>query len=288
MYSVVIPLYNKEKSIFSTVQSVLNQSYKNFELIIVNDGSTDNSLNIVKNLNDERIKIIDKPNGGVSSARNAGIINAHNEYIAFLDGDDIWFPNHLEVINSLISNFNDNDIVGYTTKFIKSKNKNISVIKQDASQYIIKNYVKEVTKRRGIISSSNFVIKRSKIIENILYDESLSYGEDIEFWYRTFKNASLVASNIITTIYNLGAENRSVVKIHPLEKNFHIFKYSNATKEHRQYFDKLVSILILGYSIQKAYKIAFKVLWMYKARIFFILSYYLKLIFMKIIKTFMN
>lgn len=288
MFSIVIPLYNKEKSIFSTVQSVLNQNFKNFELIIVNDGSTDNSLNIVKDFNDERIKIIEKPNGGVSSARNAGIINAHNEYIAFLDADDIWFPNHLEVINSLISNFNDPDIVGYTTKFIKSKNKNILEIKQDARQYIIKNYIKEATKRSRIISSSNFAIKRSKIIEKTLFDESLSYGEDVEFWYRTFKNASLVASNIITTIYHLGAENRSVEKIHPLENKFHIFKYSIATKEDRQYFDKLVSVLILDYSTQKAYKIAFKVLWMYKARTFFILSYYLNLIFMKIIKTFMN
>ena len=79
MISVVIPLYNKEKSITDTIRSVLDQTYKDFELIIVNDGSTDNSLNFVSLINDSRIVIIDKTNGGVSSARNKGIMSAKYE-----------------------------------------------------------------------------------------------------------------------------------------------------------------------------------------------------------------
>src|SRR5687767_2996559 len=98
MITVIIPLYNKEKSILDTVYSVLNQTYKDFELLIINDGSKDNSLKVVQSISDPRVVIIDKPNGGVSSARNAGILNAKNEYLAFLDGDDIWHPEHLKIL----------------------------------------------------------------------------------------------------------------------------------------------------------------------------------------------
>ena len=96
MISVIIPLYNKEKSITDTVNSVLNQTFKDFELIIVNDGSKDNSLSVVNQFTDKRVKIIDKPNGGVSTARNAGMKRAEGEYIALLDSDDEWLPHKLE------------------------------------------------------------------------------------------------------------------------------------------------------------------------------------------------
>lgn len=89
-FSIVIPLYNKEKSITTTINSVLNQTCGDFELIIVNDGSTDTSLEIVQSIKDERIRIINQKNGGVSSARNQGIIEAKFDWIAFLDADDLW------------------------------------------------------------------------------------------------------------------------------------------------------------------------------------------------------
>jgi len=90
MFSVVIPLYNKERSVKNTIESVLNQTFQDFEVIVVNDGSTDNSLEVVKSFNDERIRIINQKNSGVSSARNRGIKEAKYEWIAFLDADDLW------------------------------------------------------------------------------------------------------------------------------------------------------------------------------------------------------
>ena len=78
-FSVIIPLYNKEVSIASTIQSVLNQTYDDFELIVVNDGSTDKSREVIADIADSRIRIIDKENGGVSGARNRGIREANNE-----------------------------------------------------------------------------------------------------------------------------------------------------------------------------------------------------------------
>ncbi|QYS89019.1 glycosyltransferase family 2 protein [Flavobacterium davisii] len=89
-FSVIIPLYNKENYIYNTLTSVIDQSYSNFEIIIVNDGSTDKSLEIIQNINDSRIRIFNQQNKGVSSARNLGIKNAKGTLIAFLDADDLW------------------------------------------------------------------------------------------------------------------------------------------------------------------------------------------------------
>jgi glycosyltransferase involved in cell wall biosynthesis len=102
MFSIVIPLYNKEKYIKRAITSVLDQTIQDFEIIVVNDGSTDNSTNIVKSITDNRIKLINQENQGVSVARNTGIENTKNEYIAFLDADDKWEPYFLEEIRKLI------------------------------------------------------------------------------------------------------------------------------------------------------------------------------------------
>lgn len=102
MISVVIPLYNKEKQIAKTLQTVLNQTYQDFEIVIVNDGSTDGSVDEVKKFLNPRIRLINQKNGGVSAARNRGIEEAKGEYIAFLDADDLWDIDHLEVLYQLI------------------------------------------------------------------------------------------------------------------------------------------------------------------------------------------
>ena len=98
MFSVVIPLYNKEKYISRAIKSVIEQTYKIFELIIIDDGSIDNSVNIVKKHKDSRIRLIEQENSGVSATRNKGIKNAKYNYIAFLDADDEWKPNFLDTI----------------------------------------------------------------------------------------------------------------------------------------------------------------------------------------------
>ena len=104
-FSVIIPIYNKEKDVETTIKSVLNQTYIDYEVILVDDGSTDNSLDIVNAIEDDRIQIFTKQNEGVSKTRNYGITKAKAEYIAFLDADDYWYPNHLENLNFLITTY---------------------------------------------------------------------------------------------------------------------------------------------------------------------------------------
>lgn len=126
LVSIIIPCYNAEKYIAETIQSVINQTYKNWELIVVNDGSTDNSMNIIKEFaaNDSRISFIDKKNTGVSDARNKGIVLAKGEFIAFLDADDVWGESNLELkINNLISH-KDYDYV-FSNMYNADENLNI-------------------------------------------------------------------------------------------------------------------------------------------------------------------
>ena len=104
-FSVIIPLYNKEKYIKNTLKNVLKQTFKNFEIIIINDGSTDNSLKEAQLVSDNRITIYTQKNSGVSDARNFGIKKARGEYIALLDADDIWNTNHLEEHYNSINQF---------------------------------------------------------------------------------------------------------------------------------------------------------------------------------------
>ncbi len=90
--SVVIPAYNSEKTIRATIESVLQQSFKDFELIVIDDGSQDSTYQVVSSFSDSRVRVFSYPNAGVSASRNRGITKANGEFIAFLDADDLWTP----------------------------------------------------------------------------------------------------------------------------------------------------------------------------------------------------
>ncbi|SEQ83527.1 Glycosyltransferase involved in cell wall bisynthesis [Hyunsoonleella jejuensis] len=117
-FSVVIPLYNKGNYIKATLQTIVNQTFNDFEIIIINDGSTDNSREVVTHFSDSRIKLIDQENQGLSRARNAGIKNASGNYIALIDADDFWLPHHLKQLHNLIIDFPNAGLysTGYTLK----------------------------------------------------------------------------------------------------------------------------------------------------------------------------
>lgn len=104
-FSVIIPLFNKEKFIEATLKSVLNQTFIDFEILIINDGSTDNSATIIEEFDDPRIRYFLKENAGVSSARNDGIKKAQSNYITFIDADDYWYPDFLEEMFKILQNY---------------------------------------------------------------------------------------------------------------------------------------------------------------------------------------
>jgi glycosyltransferase involved in cell wall biosynthesis len=113
--SVIIPLYNKEKEIKRCLDSVLSQTFRNFEVIIVDDYSTDGSLAIVRRYSDPRISVIEQDHRGVSYTRNHGVQQSKSDYVAFIDADDEWMPTHLETIIRLIKNYPESGI--FTTTY---------------------------------------------------------------------------------------------------------------------------------------------------------------------------
>ena len=117
MFSVILPVYNGAKFIENAIESVFNQTYGDWEMVIVNDGSKDNTSEILDKYNsDSRIKIIHQENGGVSLARNNGISASSGEYFVFLDADDVWHTNHLEVMKNLIDKYPDAGLYGTFTR----------------------------------------------------------------------------------------------------------------------------------------------------------------------------
>lgn len=140
--SIIIPCYNCEKTTASTIESILNQTYQDFEIIICNDGSTDNSLDVINNyLNDNRIVLINKDNGGVVSSNSFAIRQATGDIIMFIDGDD---KANDDLFETIIKNIEDYDMLGFGFKKINEKNKLIGYKSLNNIQYKNKDEVKDL------------------------------------------------------------------------------------------------------------------------------------------------
>lgn len=177
LVSIIIPCYNAEKYIAETIQSVINQTYKNWELIIVNDGSTDHSLNIIKEFaaNDNRISLIDKPNSGVSDSRNKGLEKAKGEYIAFLDADDVWNSQYLEkqIANLQSNRFN----ISYTAcQLINQNGEKLQKHLRGENNPQLNDFL--LQKGNYITSPSGIVYKRECFNKVNGFDSNLSNNAD--------------------------------------------------------------------------------------------------------------
>ena len=178
LFSIVIPLYNKGKYIADTMASVLSQTYADFEVIVVDDGSTDNGADIVKSIPDERVMYCRKANGGVSSARNYGVARACGSWIYFLDADDIMAPNALEVFSRAIaSSAGKPDIVAGSYYFTPSKGKGQTF--QGKGAGMAKNNYKWLFMHKLYIRAGSCIVRR-ELLQAYPYDESLSRFEDTE------------------------------------------------------------------------------------------------------------
>lgn len=261
MISVVIPLYNKKDSIKSTIESVLSQTLSDFEIVIVDDGSTDGSADVVNRIKDKRIRLICKDNGGVSSARNAGILSSKGDYIAFLDGDDFWDKIYLETLHNLIIDFPDAAIygIGYGWLDNGTKKKSSTGLKDG-----YRGVINDVWNRYpGVWTGSSSCVSKSKLIEIGLFDERMTHGEDIDMWWRLLLLGHGVVDTKNLAWYRLDTENRAMNKLIPLEKHIPYFidKYELPRKENssfRKYFDTEMIYRLYPYLFNGKYKIEAK------------------------------
>jgi glycosyltransferase involved in cell wall biosynthesis len=191
--SVIIPVYAAEKYIADAVQSVLNQSYQHFEILLVDDGTPDASLKICEQFTDPRIKIIRQSNRGASAARNNGIRHAQGEYIAFLDADDTWVPEKLEKHINHLERSPDVGVSFSYCAFVDEAGKSLGLY--NATEYkvitpgaiLCRNPIANpscLVTRREVLEEIKFQQEYNGIIEDCYFDESLRQSEDAECWLR--------------------------------------------------------------------------------------------------------
>lgn len=291
MLSVIIPLYNKELSIKNTLLSVLNQSYQNFEIVIINDGSTDGSVDVVKTVKDKRVRLIHQKNQGVSAARNLGIKEANYEWIAFLDGDDLWEVNHLEEIIRMMNIFPNEKV--YVTSFEYSDKRKMYKHERNNSIFKIENYFKEALKE-DLIWTSIVVVHKECFKEVSGFNINLNRGEDLDLWARLAKKNSVIKSSKVTAVYRVDAENRTNLS-KDLEKcHYYYFDLLNTNGiDELDYYKIFLFHRILQYIFLKDYQTAINLINRYPCIkknefIVFFCNFIFKFIYKKIINKAMK
>ncbi len=188
MISVVIPLYNKERQIANTLKTVLDQTCHDFEVVIVNDGSTDGSVAEVAKFNDPRIRLIDQPNAGVSAARNHGIEEACGEYIALLDADDEWHPDYLATQASLAREYPECQVFVTNYQFRDEYQHVIPTIIRNLPfsgvHGILSNYFHVASTSNPPICSISIVATKTAFQAIGGFPVGITSGEDLLTWAR--------------------------------------------------------------------------------------------------------
>jgi glycosyltransferase involved in cell wall biosynthesis len=210
-FTVIIPLYNKEKYIENAIKSVLNQTFTDFNLLIINDFSTDKSVEIASKYISDTVEIIHhEKNAGLAAARNTGIKNSNSNYITYLDADDLWKPTFLESIFQLIQNFPEARIFGTNYEevwdnIIKIPHNGSEILAIDFTGYI--NFFK-INVKQGIYNHGS-VCFHKEVFEKVgFYNEKINFSEDLDFNIRANYNFKLAYDNSVQMRYFMQTENQ--------------------------------------------------------------------------------
>lgn len=208
MFSVVIPLYNKERQILRTLQSVFAQTVTDYEIVIVNDGSTDRSVSVVESLADPRIRLINQPNAGVSAARNRGIAEVRGKYIALLDADDEWKPNFLESLWELSHKYTGCQVfAGNYTNVSVDNTHSPTIINNlcfDGKDGILDNYFVVAASSHPPVWSSCVMTTRDVFDAVGGFPEGVKSGEDLLTWARIACRYKIAYTRESLALYNMG------------------------------------------------------------------------------------
>lgn len=210
-FSVIIPLYNKENHIEETLKSVLNQTFQDYEIIIVEDCSTDNSKTKAQSFISEKTRIIQhEKNKGLSASRNTGIQNSNSDFLAFLDADDIWHKNYLAKIHQLTQSFPEAHL--FATNYLEVYSKNVAVypssnLRDFAKDDIVIDFF-ESNLYQNIYCPSSLCVKK-EVFEKIGgYNTKINYGEDVDFNIRANYSYQLAYSKTTLVDNIMFAENK--------------------------------------------------------------------------------
>lgn len=200
MFSIVMPLWNKRHVLADTVASVLGQSWPGFELVVVDDGSTDGSADLVASFDDPRIRMLTQANAGPGPARNAGIEAARHDWIAFLDADDLWLPDHLAELDRIRRQFPQAGLIG--TAFVRRGRGDPEPPAGPPAIALIDYFEREAS-GAPILCASTAAIPRTTYALLGGFGAGMN-GRDSEYWARIAFERPVATSSRITAIYRLG------------------------------------------------------------------------------------
>ncbi|MEH1998099.1 MAG: glycosyltransferase [Nostoc sp.] len=204
--SVIIPAYNSEKTISYTIESVLNQTFTDLELIVINDGSQDSTLKVATQIQDSRIKVFSYSNAGGNVSRNRGLRRAVGEFVSFLDADDLWTPDKLESQLKALQEDVTAKVAYSWTDYIDTNGefillgKRINVNGNVYENLLVNNFLE---------NGSNPLIRREAIIELGGFDESLSAAQDWDMWLRLASKFDFICVPSIQILYRISANSVS-------------------------------------------------------------------------------
>jgi glycosyltransferase involved in cell wall biosynthesis len=230
MVSVILPTYNRSRSLDRAMKSVLGQTYSNIELIIIDDGSNDRTEEIVTGFKDERLRYIElTENSGAAAARNEGIALAKGEFIAFQDSDDEWFPEKLQKQMSLFQKAPENVGVVYSRICRVEKGVRTYIPSEDVAEG--ESEVRKKILTENFISLPSAVVRKECLLQTGLFDESLPCLQDWDLWIRISKTHRFMylKEELVTAFYeedNISLDLDKIIKARKiiLEKHFKEFK----------------------------------------------------------------
>jgi glycosyltransferase involved in cell wall biosynthesis len=203
LFTIIIPTYNRAYLLKRSIDSVIEQTYSHWELIIVDDESEDDTENLVRSFNDERIRYIYKKNKERSAARNTGINYSKGDYVCFLDSDDYYLNNHLEEFNKCIDINKSPTAIFYCNTLEDSDGKLTEIKSEDIKT---RNNIEFVL--QNIIGCPRTCIHKS-ILKKYSFNETLNVGEDLDLWVRALKEFPLIRNDKYTVVFTIH-DNRTV------------------------------------------------------------------------------
>ncbi len=203
--SVIIPTYNRRDVIMKTVESVLSQTEQDLEVIVVDDGSVDDTQSIIKNLNDDRVSYLYKTNGGPSSARNLGLSKANGKYLAFLDSDDLWPDNYLEVMVCRLESNSDLGAAYSPITVVYPDGKKIISYKRPEGK---SGWITSDLFRKGFVWPSASVF-RSSVWKDFFFDELLRTANDSDAFLRLSMRTQFLFVPDVEAFYIISADSIS-------------------------------------------------------------------------------
>jgi glycosyltransferase involved in cell wall biosynthesis len=220
-FSVVVPLYNKRPFVARAIRSVLSQSHQAAEIIVVDDGSTDRSDEVVLSIMDPRVQLVKKKWGGPGSARNAGIRRSKNSYIAFLDADDEWHPSYLQSVATAIETFAGDEIGIFTAIPDRRRPDYKLPLGLDREPYTVIQSFCAPSSYGYVVNSSTAVVPRVVLDTVGLFSERQNMLEDVDLWIRiSLRHRILRINKVLTVIHyddRKGITRRRTFRPYPLQ-----------------------------------------------------------------------